>query len=567
MICFLKYCRSFETLPFKMANFPADSHYLKAMKSILDSYPQHSPPLHPTQLTDQLFIGNQDNADDIDLLKNLGISHVLNCVGSRSFDLTRSPYPPEANVKGFLIIPAQDFDEFNIMRFFDDAIGFIDSAVLQGGKVLVHCSIGVNRSGAIVAAYMMISQKKRLLDVIIELKTKRLLVLCNMGFRKQLVQFARANDLLDEVDFDEPVEEKEPDKEEDDEDKVLKIEEKDEKENGSKDFSKNDIPTETGTFKPLYDEEDDDADEIRIKEKVIDLKALARKGYPSKHNIETLEEAKGVLVWSKLKDEEKLELLSDKVVPKSCESNDERFMNQSTLKNFMNVDPGIVLKVMNESYDKYKKKIANHKSPLEYKYGKHKNFEHKPFFRHNLTSKISERELNKEVDDFLSTTSSPIVKKYSEVRKFLDPLKNKQDEKVAWNKDATVVKATSSTTVSKFVKDITPAADFPTSSKCAHLANTSSVSPAKSIKELSPYATLHQSSPVSLSDHSQIVKSISNKSVKPLSYYKLQVLNEQISSKPLSPLFSSSSLSTSYRPVYRPKNYTPKFYIAGDKKK
>ncbi|ESN99939.1 hypothetical protein HELRODRAFT_83597, partial [Helobdella robusta] len=156
------------------------------MKVILDGYPQHSPPIHPTKLTDQLYIGNQDNADDVILLQGLEITHVLNCAGTRNFDLTRSPYPLSSGITNFLMIPAQDYDEFDIMQFFEDAIGFLDSATLSGGRAFVHCSIGVNRSGAIVAAYMMISQKKRLLDVIVELKAKRLLILCNMGFRKQL---------------------------------------------------------------------------------------------------------------------------------------------------------------------------------------------------------------------------------------------------------------------------------------------------------------------------------------------------------------------------------------------
>lgn len=525
-----------------MEKYPADSHYLKIMKTILDSYPQHSPPLHPTQLTNQLYIGNQDNADDTILLQDLGITHVLNCVGSRNFELTRSPYPPEVNIKGFLIIPAQDFDEFNIMQFFDDAIGFLDSAICSGGKALVHCSIGVNRSGAIVAAYLMISQSKKLLDVIVELKAKRLLILCNMGFRKQLVQFARANDLLDEVEFEQP----KPETEDNHADKE------------SERTSYRENPKEKDTSSEQDDSEIDDADEIRIKEKVIDLKALARKGYPIRHNIETLEEAKGVMLWSQLKDEEKLELFSDKMASKGT---DTKPSSVHTIKNFKNVDPSIVLKVMNESYDKYK--MNNYKSPLEYKYSDKKKFEYKSPFRQNLDSKMRMhgKALNQEVDDFLSTTSSPIVKKYSDVRKLLDPLKNKEDENIIWGKSPSPSPA-SKTPLPNLQKSSTSTSKSSSNSSEVKFPPKSSSSTASpNLQHISKYATTHLPSQSTPLKHSEIIRKISNKQVKPLSYYKLQVLNEQLSNKSHHFTPSSSSNKPSSRTTLASANLPKSTYF------
>jgi len=51
-----------------------------------------------------------------------------------------------------------------------------------------HTCTGVNRSGVVAAAYLMVSEHKPLLQVINELKAKRSLILTNVGFRRQLVR-------------------------------------------------------------------------------------------------------------------------------------------------------------------------------------------------------------------------------------------------------------------------------------------------------------------------------------------------------------------------------------------
>jgi len=185
-----------------------DDYYMDKMKEILEGFPNGVPAQHPGKLSDHIFIGNQDNAEDYDLLPALGITHVLNCAGTRTFDLTKSRYPPKLGITGFLMLPAEDFDEFDIMQFFSDAIAFLDKAKASGGKALVHCNLGVNRSGAICAAYLMVSQRKPLLKVITEMKAKRPVVLCNVGFRRQLLKYARARGLLDTVEEGKPAEKK-----------------------------------------------------------------------------------------------------------------------------------------------------------------------------------------------------------------------------------------------------------------------------------------------------------------------------------------------------------------------
>lgn len=72
-----------------------------------------------------------------------GITHVLNmCVHPHPDDTTRS----------YLHIPLDDVD--NIAPEIPKIIKFIDEALTNGGTVLVHCAIGLNRSAAAVVSYL-----------------------------------------------------------------------------------------------------------------------------------------------------------------------------------------------------------------------------------------------------------------------------------------------------------------------------------------------------------------------------------------------------------------------------
>jgi len=100
--------------------FADDQFYLQRMKEILQQQVPgvgDGPPAAdggggcggyaPVQLLEHVFIGSQRNADSVDVLRRHGITHVLNCAGLRRYDFTRSPYPKDAGIKGFLMISAE----------------------------------------------------------------------------------------------------------------------------------------------------------------------------------------------------------------------------------------------------------------------------------------------------------------------------------------------------------------------------------------------------------------------------------------------------------------------------
>jgi len=68
---------------------------------------------------------------------------------------TELEYPESFQYK---VIPLADLPTEQIIPHLDDAIAFIQTALISG-SVLVHCAQGVSRSATIVTAYVMKTKK------------------------------------------------------------------------------------------------------------------------------------------------------------------------------------------------------------------------------------------------------------------------------------------------------------------------------------------------------------------------------------------------------------------------
>lgn len=96
-----------------------------------------------------------------------------------------------------LDIRSQDTESYDI--FAEDvprALDFIQSCLKVGGRMLVHCAAGRNRSVTVCAAWMMYEERMMLVDVVRLLARRRGLVLDNNAFLVGLVRIARAEGLL-----------------------------------------------------------------------------------------------------------------------------------------------------------------------------------------------------------------------------------------------------------------------------------------------------------------------------------------------------------------------------------
>merc|ERR1719480_770865 len=71
-------------------------------------------------------------------------------------------------------------------RYFEGAVKFIDEALEEGGRVFVHCMMGVSRSTTIVLAYLVAKRNMRLVDAHAHTQSCRSIVCPNPGFVAQL---------------------------------------------------------------------------------------------------------------------------------------------------------------------------------------------------------------------------------------------------------------------------------------------------------------------------------------------------------------------------------------------
>jgi len=177
-----------------------DTRALGRLQELLRPSHPLSIPSGPTALLDYLYIGGFEEAQAVDELRRLGITHVLNCAADpgrlQRGRYASNPSPPESGIYAYDQFSAQDVDRYDIMQHFARAEVFINRAKYSGGKVLVHCAAGVNRSAAICIAYVMVDKKLSLFEAVRRIRAKRDVLLTNTGFRKQLVSFARRRGFL-----------------------------------------------------------------------------------------------------------------------------------------------------------------------------------------------------------------------------------------------------------------------------------------------------------------------------------------------------------------------------------
>uniref|UniRef100_A0A672JKG2 Dual specificity protein phosphatase n=1 Tax=Salarias fasciatus TaxID=181472 RepID=A0A672JKG2_SALFA len=137
-----------------------------------------------SQVWPNLYIGDESVARDKSTLSLLGVTHILNAAAGRHRINTGQLFYSDLEVE-YLGVEASDHPEFNLQPYFSPAAQFIESALKKNGQVLVHCAMGVSRSGALVLAYLMISQGLSLVESIIAVRLNRDIA-PNSGFLEQL---------------------------------------------------------------------------------------------------------------------------------------------------------------------------------------------------------------------------------------------------------------------------------------------------------------------------------------------------------------------------------------------
>jgi len=150
---------------------------------------------HPIEIAPALYLSDARRAHDVALLRGSQITHVLNVAG-RAAQGPAAEY--EAAGINVLNIEADDEEGYPMLaRHLADCRSFIAAARSANGRCLVHCVAGINRSGVVVAAEKMLSERLPVLEVVRHCRRQRgNIFLCNESFAESLVALARKEGLL-----------------------------------------------------------------------------------------------------------------------------------------------------------------------------------------------------------------------------------------------------------------------------------------------------------------------------------------------------------------------------------
>jgi protein-tyrosine phosphatase len=108
---------------------------------------------YPSEIVaNRLFLGDQRQAVDEDVLRHLGITHIVDATEGR-----KSAAAAAAVGAAHMHVNVPDCVSADISRFFESTGAFI-AAALHGpspGRVFVHCRAGISRSTSLVLAYLL----------------------------------------------------------------------------------------------------------------------------------------------------------------------------------------------------------------------------------------------------------------------------------------------------------------------------------------------------------------------------------------------------------------------------
>ena len=170
--------------------------YVKESTAIIDKYNEEydpdtdNDPNEPSEIIDSfLWVGSAGNARKADNLKNnLGITHILNLCAASFGKIYDEKY-------GFKVcrIDADDNENFQILseEITNECFEFMKECKSQkDGKIFVHCVAGCNRSVTIVIAYLIYVMEMDYISAIKHIGSRRIWILTNDSFKRQLIQFA-----------------------------------------------------------------------------------------------------------------------------------------------------------------------------------------------------------------------------------------------------------------------------------------------------------------------------------------------------------------------------------------
>ncbi|WCJ19516.1 mitogen-activated protein kinase phosphatase 1 [Euphorbia peplus] len=134
-----------------------------------------------SKVAEHVYLGGDAVARDREILKQNGITHVLNCVGFVCPEYFKADFV-------YRTLWLQDSPSEDITSILYDVFDYFEDVREQHGRVFVHCCQGVSRSTSLVIAYLMWREGQSFDDAFQYVKAARGIADPNMGFACQLLQ-------------------------------------------------------------------------------------------------------------------------------------------------------------------------------------------------------------------------------------------------------------------------------------------------------------------------------------------------------------------------------------------
>ena len=122
--------------------------------------------------------------DYIEELRRMNIKYILNC----AIECKNNTLPKDIKE---LHLKIRDNVNFDIIPFFKQSNEFINQVRSVGGKILIHCKLGISRSAAIVIAYLIKYYGFNFNSALKFIKKQRDRINPNAGFIELLKQYEK----------------------------------------------------------------------------------------------------------------------------------------------------------------------------------------------------------------------------------------------------------------------------------------------------------------------------------------------------------------------------------------
>ena len=134
-------------------------------------------------IIDNIYLGDFRTADNIDILKEHNITHIINC----AFNLPNK-YPEQITYKR---LELRDETDQPIIEKLEEAYQFIKEN--KDKNIFVHCVFGKSRSASVVIFYIMKEKKLNFNEAKNFVKNIRQIVEPNSGFENELNRYYEEN--------------------------------------------------------------------------------------------------------------------------------------------------------------------------------------------------------------------------------------------------------------------------------------------------------------------------------------------------------------------------------------